>query len=83
MTADATVHVNGVDLSWWASGEGVEGTPTLALVHGFTGSAHDFALVVDELAADRRVVMLDHRGHGRSTNTGASRTTPSISWWPT
>jgi pimeloyl-ACP methyl ester carboxylesterase len=41
------------------------------LVHGFTGSAHDFALVRDELAVDRRVVLLDQRGHGRSTKTGS------------
>ena len=40
------------------------------LVHGFTGSSHDFALVADDLAADRRVVLLDQRGHGHSTKTG-------------
>ncbi len=42
----------------------------LVLVHGFSGSAHDFALVMDELASDRMVVAFDHRGHGESTNTG-------------
>jgi pimeloyl-ACP methyl ester carboxylesterase len=40
-------------------------------VHGFTGSAHDFALVSDDLASDRRVVLLDQRGHGHSTKTGS------------
>jgi 3-oxoadipate enol-lactonase len=44
--------------------------PTLVLVHGFTGSAHDFALVAGDLATDRRVVLLDQRGHGNSTRTG-------------
>jgi len=40
------------------------------LVHGFTGSSHDFALEVDALAADRRVVTLDQRGHGYSGKVG-------------
>jgi pimeloyl-ACP methyl ester carboxylesterase len=39
-------------------------------VHGFSGAALDFALVVDDLAVERRVVTLDQRGHGRSTKTG-------------
>ena len=41
------------------------------LVHGFTGSSHDFALEVDALAADRRVVTLDQRGHGHSSKVGS------------
>jgi 3-oxoadipate enol-lactonase len=65
-----TFHVNGVDLAWSERGRSPAGTPTLVLCHGFTGSAHDFALEVDALAVDRRVVTLDHRGHGRSTKTG-------------
>lgn len=40
------------------------------LCHGFTGSSFDFALEADALADDRRVVMLDQRGHGHSTKTG-------------
>ncbi len=65
-----TFHVDGVDLAWSERGRSSEGTPTLVLCHGYTGSSHDFALVVDALAADRRVVTLDHRGHGHSTKTG-------------
>jgi pimeloyl-ACP methyl ester carboxylesterase len=65
-----TFHVNGVDLAWSEQGSSPAGTPTLVLCHGFTGSSHDFALEVDALAADRRVVTLDHRGHGHSTKTG-------------
>jgi len=65
-----TFHVNGVDLAWSEKGTSLAGTPTLVLCHGFTGSALDFSLVIDALAADRRVVTLDHRGHGRSTKTG-------------
>jgi 3-oxoadipate enol-lactonase len=68
--AAGTFHVNGVDLMWSQRGSGPEGTPTLVLCHGFTGSSLDFALEVDALAVDRRVVTLDHRGHGGSTKTG-------------
>jgi len=63
------LHVNDVDLAWSEQGGRPAGTPSLVLVHGFTGSSHDFALVAGDLAADRRVVMVDHRGHGRSTKT--------------
>src|ERR1700733_4138830 len=65
-----TFHVNGVDLAWSERGRSVGGTPTLVLCHGFTGSSLDFALEVDALAADRRVVTLDQRGHGHSTKVG-------------
>ncbi|HEX4126631.1 MAG TPA: alpha/beta hydrolase [Acidimicrobiales bacterium] len=65
-----TFHVNGVDLVWTERGSSPAGTPTLVLCHGFTGSSHDFALEVDTLAVDRRVVTLDQRGHGHSTKTG-------------
>jgi pimeloyl-ACP methyl ester carboxylesterase len=68
--AAKSFNVNGVDLAWSEQGRGAEGTPTLVLCHGYTGSAHDFALEVDALATDRRVVTLDQRGHGHSTKTG-------------
>ena len=65
-----TFHTHGVDLAWSERGSSPAGTPTLVLCHGYTGSSHDFALEVDALAADRRVITLDQRGHGRSTKTG-------------
>ena len=68
--AAETFHVNGVDLAWSERGSSPDPTPTLVLCHGFTGSSLDFALQVDALAADRRVVTLDQRGHGASTRTG-------------
>jgi pimeloyl-ACP methyl ester carboxylesterase len=70
-TATQRFAVNGVELAWSARPAGQHGTPTFVLVHGFTGSAHDFALVADDLASDRRVVTLDQRGHGHSTKTGS------------
>jgi len=66
-----SLHVNGVDLAWSARGRTLEGTPAFVLVHGFTGSSHDFALEVDALATQRRVVTLDQRGHGHSSKAGA------------
>ncbi len=71
MTATAqtpTFHVHGVDLAWAERGSG---TPTLVLCHGYTGSSHDWALQVDQLAQGRRVLTFDHRGHGASTKVGA------------
>src|SRR3984957_16848478 len=65
-----TFHVSGVGLAWAERAGGPERTPTLVLCHGFTGSSLDFSLQVDALAADRRVVTLDQRGHGASTKTG-------------
>jgi pimeloyl-ACP methyl ester carboxylesterase len=65
-----TLHVNGVDLAWSEWGTRPDGTPTLVLCHGYTGSSHDFALQVGALAGKRRVLTLDQRGHGHSTKTG-------------
>lgn len=56
---------DGVDIAWGEWGD--PATTPLVLVHGFTGSSHDFALQVPALAASRRVVALDLRGHGVST----------------
>ena len=63
-----TMSINGVELAWDAWGTPTA-EPTLVLCHGFSGSAHDFSLQVEALARDRRVITLDHRGHGRSTKT--------------
>jgi len=62
-----TISIDGVDLTYeeWGKGD-----PPLLLLHGFTGSRLDWADVVDTLAADRRVVAYDQRGHGDSANVG-------------
>ncbi len=59
--------VEGFSLAWdeWGSGDG----PPLVLIHGFSGSAHDFALHIPALAEHRRVLAIDHRGHGRSSKS--------------
>lgn len=53
-----------------AYGEWGEGEPPLVLVHGFTGASIDFDDHHEELAASRRVLSPDNRGHGDSTNFG-------------
>ncbi|MEM8705391.1 MAG: alpha/beta hydrolase [Actinomycetota bacterium] len=64
--------VPGFELAWDVFGD-APGSP-LVLVHGYTGSAHDFATHIDSLAEHRRVFTIDHRGHGRSTNSGDPET---------
>ena len=63
---DQRFAVDGIDLAW---GERGGGRP-FVLVHGWTGSAHDFTLHIPALSTERRVLAIDHRGHGHSTNTG-------------
>lgn len=65
-----SLRVNGVDLVWSEQGVGPPDVPSLVLVHGYTGSSHDFELHVDVLARRRRVVVVDQRGHGHATKTG-------------
>ncbi len=66
--------VGEVELSVATHGDGGDAGRALVLLHGFTGAADDWSGVVDELAADRRVVTVEHRGHGDSTNTGDAAT---------
>jgi len=46
------------------------GDPPLVLLHGFANSRADWADVAPALAADRRVIAYDQRGHGDSTKIG-------------
>ena len=63
-----TFSVDDVTIAWdrWGS---PDGTP-LFLCHGYSGSAHDFAMHIESLAKSRGVVTVDHRGHGRSQKLG-------------
>ena len=63
--------IGSVDLAYDDEGAGA---PPLLLLHGYTGAASDFADVAPPLAASRRVVAYDQRGHGDSTNTGDAAT---------
>lgn len=54
------VPVNGVDLYWESRGSG--GTPVV-VVHGGFGMASMFGGLLDELAADRRVIAIELQGH--------------------
>ena len=63
-------HVNGVDLAWSERGQQPGGDADPRALPRLHGPSHDFALEVDALATDRRVVTLDQRGHGHSTKTG-------------
>lgn len=66
-----TFSVDDATLAWdlWGPSDGAP----LVLCHGFSGSSHDFALLVDTLAEARQVMSVDHRGHGRSQNLGATQ----------
>ncbi|WP_236706287.1 alpha/beta fold hydrolase [Frankia sp. ACN1ag] len=54
------------------TGAGGWGSPVV-LVHGIAGSTADWAAVASELAASRRVVAYDHRGHGASGRAPGGR----------
>ncbi len=54
---------NGVELYYET--HGTAGDP-LVLVHGYTGDVTDWRYQVAELSLGYRVLLLDHRGHGRS-----------------
>ncbi|MGZ0218184.1 MAG: alpha/beta fold hydrolase, partial [Acidimicrobiales bacterium] len=59
--------VGAFDLAWdeWGSGPGAP----LVILHGFGGSAQDFAGQIEGLAANRRVLAIELRGHGRSSKS--------------
>lgn len=60
-------EVPGFSLAWdsWGDAPG----PPLVLLHGYTGSVHDFAMHIPALARHRRVFAIEHRGHGRSSGS--------------
>ncbi|WP_101834665.1 alpha/beta fold hydrolase [Frankia canadensis] len=56
------------DLTAMADGPSTDDAP-ITLVHGIAGSAADWAAVAPDLAATRRVIAYDQRGHGASDRT--------------
>jgi pimeloyl-ACP methyl ester carboxylesterase len=62
------VRANGLDLAYRALGDPKD--PPLVLLHGRGGESGNWDGVAEQLAADRRVYVLDLRGHGRSSWPG-------------
>jgi non-heme chloroperoxidase len=60
------VKVDGVRLAFLEAGAG----RPLVLLHGWSQSAAQFEPLMIRLAAGRRVIALDHRGHGASEDPG-------------
>ncbi len=56
-------QINGVDIYFEQHGEAGE---PLVLMHGYTGDITDWRFQVPEFSRTHRVLMMDHRGHGRS-----------------
>ena len=59
-----TVEVNGIEMYYEVMGEG----DPLVLLHGWSGTGHDFDPFVEEFARHYRLIIPDLRGHGGSTN---------------
>jgi esterase len=57
---------DGLLLSYCEWGTRQPDVPPLVLLHGLTGSGEDWSRVAVRLAAQRRVIALDARGHGAS-----------------
>ncbi len=62
-SAEGRAAVNGVSLAWASFGEG----EPLVLLHGGAGTSEHWSNQVSAFAEHFRVVVVDSRGHGRST----------------
>ena len=58
-----TTNVNGIDIYFERHGDAGE---PLVLVHGYTGDVSDWRHQIPEFSKTHRVLIMDHRGHGRS-----------------
>jgi pimeloyl-ACP methyl ester carboxylesterase len=67
-------QVNGIELYYERHGD--RGDP-LVLMHGYTGDVSDWRFQIAEFGSTHRVLVLDHRGHGRS-HAPADRASYSI-----
>ena len=59
-----SVQANGISLAYRVL---CEGEPLL-LLHGFAGTGDRWNWCIDEFSREYRLIVPDHRGHGRSTN---------------
>ncbi len=69
-TRDHFVEVEGVRLHWAEAGH-APGAPRVVLLHGLNNSCLSWSHLAPLLAADRRVLMPDLPGHGRSDRPDA------------
>lgn len=58
------IALNGIEMQYRIVGEG----EPLVLLHGWSGTSHDFDPFVEEFARQYRLILPDLRGHGGSTN---------------
>ncbi len=65
-----TVLHEGAALAWSGVGQGGGQRPPVLLLHGGAGNSEHWALQLPAFAAGRRVLLLDARGHGRSSRDG-------------
>jgi 3-oxoadipate enol-lactonase len=56
-------NVNGISMYYETHGDGGE---PLVLVHGYTGDITDWRHQIPEFSRTHRVLVMDHRGHGKS-----------------
>ena len=56
--------VNGMQMYYELHGQG----PPLVLLHNFTGCTQVWEPFVDDFAKEHQLILVDLRGHGRSTN---------------
>jgi pimeloyl-ACP methyl ester carboxylesterase len=59
-----TAKINGIDMYYERHGDAGE---PLVLVHGYTGDVTDWRHQIAEFSKTHRVLIMDHRGHGRSS----------------
>lgn len=71
MAAGHTVPVNGIDMHYEVTGDG----EPLVLLHSGTQTVRMWDPFLADLAADHRVIAIDLRGHGGSTNPDGLWTT--------
>lgn len=69
---DASGYVARTDARIWYADYNPHYGPTLLLLHGGGGSSDHWSRVIRHQRLNQRVIVMDSRGHGRSTNDAAA-----------